>query len=209
MQVPLTLLASIRHRDEQHQSARKNVSGWNIAAAIGHRGLNLARRQLWKKPYLRHATRYLDPMPIDRLIKSAAWLSLVAILFVTICPIDLRPHTMTEVGSDRAGAFAVMALLFVSAYPRHWKSIAILLALSAPGLELLQALSPTRHARFDDALVKAAGVLAGATAARVLFHLAMFLSRRMQRAEGDAVSPGAVRVLDLGGAENAPSAQQA
>ena len=61
--------------------------------------------------YLRHATRYLDPMPIDRLIKSAAWLSLVAILFVTICPIDLRPHTMTEVGSDRAGAFAVMAPL--------------------------------------------------------------------------------------------------
>ncbi len=62
---------------------------------------------------------------------------------------------------DRAGAFAVMALLFVLAYPRQWLLCALLLMLGAGGIELLQFLSPSRHAHLDDAAVKAAGAAIG------------------------------------------------
>jgi len=135
-------------------------------------------------------------MLTPRLLKSAAWLSLFAIAFVTVCPIDLRPETMTEVGIDRAGAFAVMALLFTSAYPRRWKTIAVLLIAAAFGLELLQELSPTRHARFDDALVKAAGALFGAVAAHAAYRLSAVYAARARANK--------TRDLELNGAENTP-----
>lgn len=141
-------------------------------------------------------------MPTSRLLKSAAWLSLLAILFVTICPIDLRPHTMTEVGIDRAGAFAAMALLFTSAYPRQWLAIAVLLALSAFGLELLQELSPTRHARFDDALVKAAGALFGVAVAHALLRLGRLYAPSLRKNLMPESHPAPA--LDLSAAQNTP-----
>ncbi|SFB46026.1 VanZ like family protein [Rhizobium sp. NFR07] len=96
-----------------------------------------------------------------RLLKLLPWLALAAIIFATVSPIRLRPHDFASVDIDRAGAFAVMALLFVVAYPRRWVACAILLILGAGGIELLQFLSPTRHAHLDDAMVKAAGAAFG------------------------------------------------
>jgi VanZ family protein len=96
-----------------------------------------------------------------RLLKFLPWLALAAIVFATISPIRLRPHDFASVDIDRAGAFAVMALLFVTAYPRRWVACGVLLILGAGGIELLQYLSPTRHARVDDAVVKAAGAVFG------------------------------------------------
>jgi hypothetical protein len=96
-----------------------------------------------------------------RLLKFLPWLALAAIIFATVSPIRLRPHDFASVDIDRAGAFAVMALLFVMAYPRHWVACAVLLILGAGGIELLQFLSPSRHAHLDDAMVKAAGAAFG------------------------------------------------
>jgi VanZ family protein len=94
-------------------------------------------------------------------LRTVAWCVLAYIVFVTISPVDLRPDTIISVNIDRAGAYAVLGLLFASAYPRHWKTVAILLAIGAVGFEFLQEFSPTRHARVDDAIVKAVGALVG------------------------------------------------
>lgn len=100
-------------------------------------------------------------MTVNRLFKFLPWLALAAVIFATVSPIRLRPQDFASVDVDRAGAFAVMALLFVLAYPRHWMLCAILLIAGAGGIELLQFLSPSRHAHLDDALVKAAGAATG------------------------------------------------
>jgi VanZ family protein len=96
--------------------------------------------------------------------RTLAWLALAAIVFVTISPINLRPHDLLPVDVDRAAAFAVMAFLFVIAYPRQWIVCAVLLLIGAGGIEMLQLLSPSRHAHMDDALVKAAGAAIGCLA---------------------------------------------
>lgn len=97
----------------------------------------------------------------SRLFRLLPWLALAAIIFVTVSPIRMRPQDFAAVDIDRAGAFAVMALLFVLAYPRQWLFCGILLVLGAGGIELLQFLSPSRHAHLDDAAVKAAGAAVG------------------------------------------------
>ncbi|TCR92689.1 VanZ family protein [Rhizobium sp. BK376] len=99
----------------------------------------------------------ITPTPL----RITAWLLLAFIFFVTVSPIDLRPATLTSVNMDRATAYAIAGLLFAMAYPRSWKTAAVLLILGSVGFELLQELQPTRHARIDDALVKAAGSALG------------------------------------------------
>lgn len=107
----------------------------------------------------------------SRLFRVLPWLALAAIIFVTVSPIGLRPHDFAAVDTDRAGAFAVMALLFVLAYPRQWLLCAVLLILGAGGIELLQYLSPTRHAHLDDAVIKAVGAAIGSLIGWVLNRL--------------------------------------
>ncbi len=93
-----------------------------------------------------------------------AWSLLFTVFFVTISPIGLRPHTLTTVDFDRAAAFAVVAMLFVLAYPDRWKRVGLLLIGGAVLFEFTQMISPTRHAHVEDALVKSFGVLVGVAA---------------------------------------------
>lgn len=100
-------------------------------------------------------------MYLDQFIKVAAWLSLCAIIFVTISPIGLRPRDVLPVDADRALSFTVVAMLFVTAYPKRFWLCALLLICGAAAMELLQLLSHTRHARLQDASVKAIGAAVG------------------------------------------------
>ncbi len=100
-------------------------------------------------------------MTADKFSKPLAWLLLAAIIFVTVSPIGLRPHTVTSVNIDRALAYMVVGLAFAVAYPKHWMTVAMLLIAGAVFIEYLQYLSPTRHARFHDAAVKAVGATVG------------------------------------------------
>jgi VanZ family protein len=93
-----------------------------------------------------------------------AWLLLAFIIFVTISPIGLRPHTITTVDLDRAAAYMLAGLVFALAYPKQWKLVAILLLVGAFAIEFLQYLSPSRHARVHDADVKAIGAAVGLVA---------------------------------------------
>jgi VanZ family protein len=100
-------------------------------------------------------------MTADKFSKPLAWLLLAGIIFVTVSPIGLRPHTITSVNIDRALAYLVVGLTFAVAYPRHWIAVAGLLVVGAVAIEYMQYLSPSRHARLHDAGVKAAGACFG------------------------------------------------
>ena len=114
----------------------------------------------------------------------AAWSALAAIVFVTVSPIGLRPGDIFPVDIDRALAFAVLAILFVLAYPRHSLTVGVVMVLGAGLIEALQMLSPTRHAEINDALVKAAGALIGvvmASAINAIRHQMAAAKRRPAR----------------------------
>ena len=85
------------------------------------------------------------------LIAAAAWLSLAFIVFATVVPIGFRPHDPFSVNVDRGLAFAVMAGLFVLAYPRRWRAV---LVLNLAGAGAIEALREARE-KEADALVRA------------------------------------------------------
>ncbi len=97
--------------------------------------------------------------------QAIAWVLLVFILFVTIAPIRLRPRTITHVNLDRSLAFAAMAFFFVLGYSHSPMPVAISCIVGAGLSELLQLLSPSRHARLPDAMAKSIGAAVGAFAA--------------------------------------------
>lgn len=55
----------------------------------------------------------------------------------------------------------MLAWLYVVAYPKHWIWVGLAVIAGACLMETLQALSPSRHPRIDDALIKAAGAAIG------------------------------------------------
>ena len=100
-------------------------------------------------------------MTLRSLFRAAAWAALLVLVFVTVSPIGWRPHTVTEVGIDRAAAFALAGAIFAIAYPRRWLSLAVFLIAAAFFIEMLQWISPTRHAEVSDAVVKSIGSVVG------------------------------------------------
>lgn len=124
---------------------------------------------------------YYDGTMTRQFFKILSWLLVAAIVFVTISPIGLRPHTMTTVSLDRAAAFALVGFAFALAYPRRWFTLGLFLIAAAFGIELLQYVSPTRHPQFSDALVKAAGAIVGLAAGKIA--LALYRQRPVSVAE--------------------------
>ncbi len=114
-------------------------------------------------------------MTRSNLIRLMAWGSLAAIVFVTVAPIEFRPPDPLPVELDRALAFSLVTFLFALAYPRHLVLVAALLVASAGAIELLQELSPTRHAHVSDATVKALGAAFGAALGWIVTRTATVL----------------------------------
>lgn len=105
---------------------------------------------------------------IFKFARPLAWLLLALILFVTVSPIGLRPHTVTTVDADRGTAYVLLGLAFALAYPKQWKLVAVLLIIGAVAIEYLQYFSPTRHPRLHDAGIKAMGAALGLVAGWVV-----------------------------------------
>jgi hypothetical protein len=97
----------------------------------------------------------------------AGWFALAFIAFVTLSPIQDRP-SFANPQAEHFAAFAVMALAFVLGYPRRTALIVLFIICSAFTLEAMQLLTPDRHGRLLDAVVKVAGGLAGIGAGRLL-----------------------------------------
>lgn len=110
---------------------------------------------------------------------AAACCVLAAIAFVTVAPIEWRPDDIFGVNVDRAMAFAILGGLFTAAYPRRWGLVVCGVAIIASGLEIVQLLSDSRHARMEDAAVKIGGAVAGILLALTIRQVWFFVEGRL------------------------------
>ena len=120
-----------------------------------HRAISCGREQV----EISGVVAYLVGM-VQRVSAIAGWLALAFIVYATLSPIDDRP-VVAGPHHEHFAAFALVGLAFGLAYPKRIFLVAALILTSAFGLEALQLLTPDRHARLFDALVKAAGGACG------------------------------------------------
>lgn len=99
-------------------------------------------------------------MNARRCLRVLPWLTLAFIVFATLSSLEMRPRT-GSVHLERFGAFWLLGFLFAAVYPKRLGTILLLVTAAAVGLEFFQLLSPSRHARLGDLLVKAAGGACG------------------------------------------------
>src|SRR5258707_7112858 len=107
---------------------------------------------------------------LERLFATAAWLTLAFIAYATLSPIGLRPE-ITNPDIERFGAYAVAGFLFVMAYPRRTILVLAIVIGAAIVLETLQLLTPDRHGKFLNVVVKASGGVTGMIIAAFISHL--------------------------------------
>jgi hypothetical protein len=69
-------------------------------------------------------------------IAFAAWSTLGLVCFLTLSPIGLRPETGSA-GLERFLAYALLGVLFVTAYPHRYVRVAIFIVVAASGFEAL------------------------------------------------------------------------
>ena len=100
----------------------------------------------------------------------AAWMLLAFIVYATISPIQARPTLPTSPSFERVAAFAVLGALFCLAYPRHIALVCLIILGSAALLELAQLLTPDRHGRIQDAIIKMTGGALGIAAGRAVLY---------------------------------------
>ncbi len=105
---------------------------------------------------------------MSTLIRIAAWLLLAALVFVTLAPIGLRPVLAESPTIERALAYGGLGLLLALAYPRPRFAALVACVVVAGLLEAGQELSPSRHGRVSDFLVKAAAAAIGALVAAAI-----------------------------------------
>jgi VanZ family protein len=106
----------------------------------------------------------------QKLLKFAAWAGLCVIAYSTLSPLRDRPILLTSSKPEHLAAFAILGTLFCLAYPRRTVAVLLIVLGSAALLELLQFLTPDRHARTLDALQKMAGGAAGVFAGRAVLR---------------------------------------
>lgn len=104
-------------------------------------------------------------MPYRNTLRVGAWVALAVIVFSTLAPIDLRPHSGLPVQLERLLAFVVAGFLMALAYPRHIIVCAVLVLGAAVALEVMQLVTPSRHGRGIDLVVKLLGGSGGIAAA--------------------------------------------
>jgi VanZ family protein len=105
-----------------------------------------------------------------KLITVAAWVLLAFIAYATLSPIQDRPTLPTSASLEHLAAFAFLGVLLCLAYPRHIVLVCLIVLGSAGLLEFAQLLTPDRHGRIQDAIVKMAGGTIGIAAGRAVLY---------------------------------------
>jgi VanZ family protein len=132
----------------------------------------------WETIEMTQVVAYLPAM-IQRVSIIAGWLALAFIVYATLSPIQDRP-VMAGPQLEHFAAFALVGLAFGLAYPNRLLFIVAIVVGSALGLEALQLLTPDRHGRVLDALMKAAGGVCGIGAGQLM---SVLLRTRFSRVE--------------------------
>jgi VanZ family protein len=127
---------------------------------------------------MRQVVAYLPAM-VQRVSIITGWLALAFIVYATLSPIEDRP-VMAGPQLEHFAAFGLVGLAFGLAYPNRLLLIVAIVVGSAFGLEALQLLTPDRHGRVLDALMKAAGGVCGIGAGQLM---SVLLRTRFSRAE--------------------------
>jgi len=99
---------------------------------------------------------------IRLMIRSAAWLSILIVLLVTLVPIGLRPTTGLSPNIERFCVMLAVGALFAAAYPRRFWLIVLTLSLTSALVEPLQFIAVGRHPSFRDVAFKSLGATFGA-----------------------------------------------
>jgi VanZ family protein len=116
---------------------------------------------------------------IQRVSVIAGWLALAFIVYATLSPIGARP-VLASPHREHFAAFALMGLAFGLAYPNRVLLVVVIVVGAAAGLEALQVLTPDRHGRVIDALVKALGGSCGISIGQLLSWLLRLKSTRSE-----------------------------
>jgi hypothetical protein len=109
-------------------------------------------------------------MVIQRISIITGWLTLGLIAFATLSPIGDRP-SIASPHLEHFAAFALVGLAFALAYPTRVLLVLTIVLGAALGLEAMQLLTPDRHGRVADALVKALGGISGICVGQMLSFL--------------------------------------
>ena len=122
---------------------------------------------------------------LQKMITAAAWACLAFIVFATLSSLQERPVIAGGhfAAVERFSAYALLGLLLLLAHPRHLALVCLTVFGGAITLELLQYLTPDRHARVLDAIEKLLGGTAGLLLAAFLqsSDLWKFVSQRPQQ----------------------------
>jgi hypothetical protein len=114
---------------------------------------------------------------ISNIAGIAGWLALAFIAYATLSPIEARP-VLAGAQLEHFAAFALVGLAFAVAYPNRVVFVVVIVVGAALGLEALQLLTPDRHGRVIDALVKALGGIFGISAGQLMLFLLRLKSAR-------------------------------
>lgn len=117
-------------------------------------------------------------------LRTIAWISLLAVVVMTLGPADLRPVTIAPPDLERLAAFVVVGMLFGAAYRRNLPILAIALVCAAGVLELGQHLVPNRHATTLAFILKAVGGGAGIFLGNLAASIATSCAARNAKAQG-------------------------
>jgi VanZ family protein len=115
---------------------------------------------------MRQVVAYLPAM-VQRVSIITGWLALAFIVYATLSPIEDRP-VMAGPQLEHFAAFGLVGLAFGLAYPNRLLLIVAIVVGSAFGLEVLQLLTPDRHGRVLDAVMKAVGGVCGIGAGQLI-----------------------------------------
>jgi VanZ family protein len=102
----------------------------------------------------------------QRLFLVVGWLAFAFIGYATLSPLEDRP-VIAGPQLEHFAAFALLGFAFARGYSGRMLLIVAVVVGSAFTLEALQLLTPDRHGRVLDALVKAAGGICGIGLARL------------------------------------------
>ena len=105
-----------------------------------------------------------------KFVRLAAWGLLTFIVYATISPGQDRPTLLTSTSFEHLAAFAVLGALFCLGYPRQIALVCLIVLGSAVLLEIAQQLTPDRHGRIHDAIIKMTGGALGIVAGRAILY---------------------------------------
>jgi hypothetical protein len=126
---------------------------------------------MWEEVEISSVVDYEAAM-VQRISMIVGWLALIAITFATLSPIGLRPSVASASPHlEHFAAFCLVGLAFALGHPNRILLVVIIVASAALGLEVLQFLTPDRHARAVDAFVKALGGISGICIGQTLFFV--------------------------------------